>query len=361
MRLTQSLFEASKLRLVCRVDHPLAAILGTEEERRTMTTLMVLIWAALGFKLAFSKGQHGTQVTWIGGTLWIESHGVRAFVKQSIVEGIQEMLVQFKAANLVTKKELHSLIGKLNHAAGLLIVMRPFLDPLWAAWSAKSPDRHPGHVWVKQIKIELDWFHSFFAGNGPTVERFFSIDAFNRVGTVVEIGTDASPWGLGGWLAIDGVITEYFASQLTQADSAKFGIPLADACGQQVWEALAMLTAIDLWSTTWNQRRIVLKITGDNVTALTLLTKMRPPSPELAIIARELALRLAELSFPPDAQHSHGVGHIFADKLSRVFSPTGKGMLTPDLHPAMATAQVAEAPERGSSFYRLSEPAPGIE
>ena len=55
MRLTQPLFDASKLRLVCYVDDPLAAILCEEEERRTMTTLMVLIWAALGFKLAFSR------------------------------------------------------------------------------------------------------------------------------------------------------------------------------------------------------------------------------------------------------------------------------------------------------------------
>ena len=49
MRLAQSLFEPSKLRLVCYVDDLLAAILGTEEERRMMTTLMVLIWSALGF------------------------------------------------------------------------------------------------------------------------------------------------------------------------------------------------------------------------------------------------------------------------------------------------------------------------
>ena len=137
-----------------------------------MTPLMVLIWAALGFKLAFSKGQHGTQVTWIGGTLWIERHGVRAFVKQSIVEDIQEMLLQFKAASLVTKKELHFLIDKLNHAAGLLIVMRHFLDPLWAAWSAKSPDRHPGHVWVRQTQIEFDWFHSLLAMAPPSNDSF---------------------------------------------------------------------------------------------------------------------------------------------------------------------------------------------
>ena len=121
-----------------------------------------------------------------------------------------------------------------------------------------------------------------------------------------------------------------------------------------------MLTAIDLWSSTWKQRRIVLKITGDNGTALTLVTKMRPPSPELAIIARELALRLVELSFPPDAQHTPGVGHIFADALSRVYSPTGAGVLTPDLHPAMQTAQEAIAPDRDAQFHRLSEPASGI-
>ena len=187
----------------------------------------------------------------------------------------------------------------------------------------------------------------------------FPLDAFNRFGAVVEIGTDASPWWLGGWLAINGVITQYFASKLTQADSEKICTPLADACGQQVWEALAMLTAIDLWSATWKQRRIVFKITGDNVTALTLVTKMRPPSPEFVIIARELALRLVELSFPPDAQHTPGVGHIFADKLSRVFAPTGKGVPTPDLDPAMITVQEAIAPERNSHFYRLSEPASG--
>lgn len=92
------------------------------------------------------------------------------------------------------------------------------------------------------------------------------------------------------------------------------------------------------------------------------MTKLRPPSPTLAIIARELALRLVELSFPPDAQHIPGVGGIFADELSRVFSPTGKEVLTPDLHPAMATAQVAKAPVRDSSFYRIApatEPASG--
>ena len=119
-----------------------------------------------------------------------------------------------------------------------------------------------------------------------------------------------------------------------------------------------MLTAIDLWSDTWKQQWIVLELTGDNVTALTLVTKMRPPSPALAIIDRELTLRLVELSFPPDAQHTPGVGHIFADKLSRASSPTGKGVLAPDLHPAMDTAKVAEAPLRDATFTDYQSPPP---
>ena len=69
MRLTQSLFEPTMLRLVCYADNLLAAILATEAERRMMAALMVLVWTALGFKLAFAKGQHDRKVAWIGGAL----------------------------------------------------------------------------------------------------------------------------------------------------------------------------------------------------------------------------------------------------------------------------------------------------
>ena len=356
MRLTQSLFNVNEVRLVCYVDDPLAAIRGTEPDRKLFTAIMVLVWMALGFTLAFAKGQRGKLVTWIGGTLQIESDGVRAWVKQSIVDDIRSMITTFLRGNLISKKELHSFIGKVNHAAGLLIVLRPFMDPLWAAWVSKAPDAHPGVIWTKQIITELHWFDTFFAGNGARIERFFSVDAYRRSGTIVEIGTDASPWGLGGWLKINGIYTEYFASRLTEADSKKFDTPLALCKGQQVWEALAVLVAVVLWSSSWTQDRVILKVKSDNVTALTMLTKLRtkPGSPALAVIARELALRLVDLSFPPDAEHVAGAGHVSADALSRVYDPRkGKGYLTSDLHPAMRRAKEATAPTRDATFYRL--------
>ena len=53
---------------------------------------------------------------------------------------------------VATLKELHSLIGKLGHGATLLIIMRPFLQPLWVALYDKSHSTAPPNtIWTRQI------------------------------------------------------------------------------------------------------------------------------------------------------------------------------------------------------------------
>ena len=49
---------------------------------------MILVWEALEFKLAYSKGQLGGEVAWIGGALRIEADGVRAWVRESLASDI---------------------------------------------------------------------------------------------------------------------------------------------------------------------------------------------------------------------------------------------------------------------------------
>ena len=139
-----------------------------------------------------------------------------------------------------------------------------------------------------------------------------------------------------------------------------FGIPIGTAVGQQLWECLAVLVAVDIWTHLWKQSRIILKVWGDNVGALTLVVKMRPPTPTIAIVARELALRLVELSFPPDAEHTPGVAHVIADRLSRVHAPGGSGVVDSSIHPALANAQRTDTPKRSPDWYRAyREPASG--
>ena len=167
---------------------------------------------------------------------------------------------------------------------------------------------------------------------------------------------------------MNGEVHQYFTSPISVADLAKYGYAIGDASGQQLWEALAILVAVDLWASYWSQQRVILKVKGDNVAALVLLIKMRPKTdadgtPKMAIIARELALRLVDLSFPPDAEHTPGVSHKFADMLSRVAAPIGNegqpyGILPADAHPAMLNSTRVEAPPRVPEFYRVKYSSP---
>ena len=145
----------------------------------------------------------------------------------------------------------------------------------------------------------------------------------------------------------------FVACRLTDDDAHIFDEKLDGSCtGQQLWECLAILVAVDMWSKEWLASRVVLKIRGDNVGALFLVVKMRPANAKQAIIARELALRFVELSFPPDAIHTPGIAHVAADELSRVFSPKGTGIVDCSIHPSRRHATQSIAPVRNKAWYR---------
>ena len=124
---------------------------------------MVLVWEALNFRLAYAKGQLAQSITRIGGTLTCEDDGVRASVKEAIASDIREDLMKYLGSNIVSKKELHSPIGKMGHAVGLLIIMLAFLELLWAALYATDTAGAPTNtVWTKQIVVTLQWFSASF-------------------------------------------------------------------------------------------------------------------------------------------------------------------------------------------------------
>ena len=86
--------------------------------------------------------------------------------------------------------------------------------------------------------------------------------------------------------------------------------------------------------------------------ALTLLIKVRPANAKQAIIARELALRLMELSSPPDGVHTPGIAHGVADELSRVYVPKGTGVVNNKVHPTLEYASETQALIRNEAWYR---------
>ena len=116
------------MRLMCFVDAPLAIIKGTPYERKLKVAVTILVWVALKFKLAYRRGQLSQPVTWIGGTLSVTSAGVTALVKDAIVDDIKVDLGKASALNIISRKDVCSLVGKLGlsqaEAARFLGAMR---------------------------------------------------------------------------------------------------------------------------------------------------------------------------------------------------------------------------------------------
>ena len=156
-------------------------------------------------------------------------------------------------------------------------------------------------------------------------------------GRKVVIVTDASPWGIGGWISIDGIILEYFADKITPFDTAVLLSSIGSSSSQQAFEALAILVSLRLWKRHWRNERCTLAVRSDNISALTMTASMKAKAGCMSTLAREMALDIAEGLYSPNViEHLPGVTNVIADVLSRRYQP-GKKYAVP--------AILAEIPE----------------
>jgi hypothetical protein len=177
-------------------------------------------------------------------------------------------------------------------------------------------------VWTKQVQHVFQWIQAFLDLHLGSIHRNYTLEAFRGAGDQVLITTDASPWGLGGTLEINGKILSYFANAVAQFDCDLFDAPIGDAMGQQTWEALALLVALRIWAKHWQESRVKLVIRGDSTSALHMLLNLKSKGRGSGMIARELALDFADGTYYPDIiTHVPGVSLTIVDSLSRRFMP----------------------------------------
>ena len=108
------------------------------------------------------------------------------------------------------------------------------------------------------------------------------------------------------------------------------------------------------WRREWTERRLTLRVRGDSVAMLTVVLKLKAATnAALGIIAREIALDLAESPFPPDIRASHlpGITNVVANVLSRRYSPsTSSQPWTPPQ--CLRRSKEARPEPRGSEYFR---------
>ena len=162
-RCTQSLFykprsmgkkTTENVRMEVYVDDPAIVARGTTASRDRYFTVIVLVWRALGFRLAFSKAKRGFRVPWIGNEVWSECEMVKAGIQEHRVLELKKLVDEYRMSNIISLKSLRSLSGKCSNFSTLLFSWRPFLSELWAAQHSSENSNSgapPGCVWTNRL------------------------------------------------------------------------------------------------------------------------------------------------------------------------------------------------------------------
>ena len=166
-----------------------------------------------------------------------------------------------------------------------------------------------------------------------------------------QILCDASPWGLGAVLCINGVAVQRLDSTFSALDHEMMGTVEGVPDYQATFEACAILVAARTWLPLWQDRPTSICMQSDSLAALGAAAKMGSTVPALNTITRELALDLAEGNYEMQwFGHLPGTLNTWADSLSRLSDPNG----AKDVPEALRHVPRADLAPRTRSWWRAS-------
>ena len=144
---------------------------------------------------------------------------------------------------------------------------------------------------------------------------------WNRT-TVVTITCDASPWGYGAVLNLDGRPVEYIATPISEDDIQRLHVVVGDPKYQAFLETMSILIAMRTWLTKWAGQQLFVHVRSDAAAALGAIHKLKSKCPSINALVREIALDVAEGLYEVNlAEHLPGHENIWADSLSRLREP----------------------------------------
>ena len=349
-RLTQGAVPIKQGRLNVYVDDPLAALRGPRDLRDKLISMILLLWSSLGFTIAMAKAKRGTTLEWVQAEYKLFQSYVVASIKEGTINDVMKMTKDIRSLNVVPTKMLRTYVGKCASIASLVTHWRPFLAELWGALSTEVTNAPTHCIWTKHISSALLWIEAFLSGRQPgALRKVFQLHVHLGQGKQVDICLDASPWGLGGYLCINGVITEYFASEILPVEANILDGTIGQASIQQVAESLAALVALRLWSSTWMSERCHVRVRSDSIAALTMTLKLKTSGKGCTLIAREMALDISEAVYCPHiSEHVPGIANVTCDVLSRKFQPKASFHI-----PAcLVEAKECTLPPRSREYFR---------
>jgi hypothetical protein len=219
-------------------------------------------------------------------------------VTEERVQEILSLVNQWLHKRRATKRQLQSLIGKLQFVAKCVRAGRIFISRLLQILPTLRRQHHYFYI-NSQFKKDLIWWRSFLVTfNGITIipEIYWS-DPDAR------LSTDACLSSIGGWCN-----NQYFSCMLPQSmRDLNYDI--------NVIEMYAILIGLKLWSENLYNTRT--QIWCDNLVSVTVLNSGRTKDPILLTLLREIAFIAAKYNFQIRSHHIRGSDNRLSDLLSR--------------------------------------------
>ena len=308
-----------------------------------------LLWSQIaGFPLKLEKSDSGTEVKWIGAFIRA-NHSERTIevtIPKDKVSELKSRVQTILKRPVVGRRQLQSLAGALSFVAGLVPLMRPFLNSLWAALATNDGSKRARNVvHVRRIGIALQWIDALL---GEKDAPFIRVARAFRHPTNCIIITDASTRGLGAVMLMNGEPKEFFSTCIPQEFQDRTGAKTGDPSHMALWEFLCLLVAARIWLSKFPLGSVI-RVKSDNMSALQMLAKGRAKSPSMAMVAREVALDQARGTYEfTILQHLNTKLNKVADALSRQFEPK------PPVFPCEELGNASRVPIHvDSSFWLL--------
>ena len=173
----------------------------------------------------------------------------------------------------------------------------------------------------------MRWLLAFFRRQRGTLTKVYPWTPPQEA--YLQVTCDASPWGIGGVLFVQGAPAAWFADDLQQCDLDRFQATKGDSAFTTVWEALAILVALRLWRQP-RHLHAAFAVRSDSLGALRALSKKGSGTRGVGLILRELSLEEAELGLGiRSLTHIPGMSNTWADALSRLTAPEAKALPGP--------------------------------
>ena len=272
-----------------------------------MSTLIELL-RSLGFRINWKKVVDPTQqLVFLG--IEINSVTMSKRLPDDKLAALKNTICDFSKKKRASKKQLQSLAGKLNWAAGVVYGGRVFIRRIIDAICKLAAANHKC-ILSREVRADIEWWETFMSSFNGTALILDDMP-------ITSVCTDACNIAAGGY---------YGGGETSLPDwfhcNWACDWPELQEAHINVKELASVVLAAHRWAAAWANKRVI--IWSDNSTTVSCINRGSSRNCYLMRYLRYMFWLSATYNFRISARHVPGIDNVIADRISRLHEPSAR-------------------------------------